>query len=120
MSETTFFEHEDVKVTNARFIVEGQTYAMNNVTSVTPMKQDPKRFWPLLTIISAVVLLLNEQYVWALVVGVLGGLWLAKQKPLYHVMLRTSGGETSALKTHQKDYMDKVIAALNSAIVARG
>ena len=33
MNEKTFFEYDGVKVTNARFIVDGQTFAMSNVTS---------------------------------------------------------------------------------------
>ncbi|MFD1836924.1 DUF6232 family protein [Paracidovorax cattleyae] len=35
-------------------------------------------------------------------------------------MLRTSGGETKALTTQQKEYLDKVVSALNEAIVHRG
>jgi hypothetical protein len=43
MEECTFFEYEDVKVTNARFISGGQTFAMNNVTSVKPYEKKPSR-----------------------------------------------------------------------------
>lgn len=35
-------------------------------------------------------------------------------------MLSTSGGETSALKTHQLHYVTRVVNALNDAIVYRG
>ena len=34
VQETTFFEQGNVKVTNARFIVPSQTYAMSDITSV--------------------------------------------------------------------------------------
>lgn len=34
MEEKVFFEHGSVKVTNARFVVDAQTFAMSNVTSV--------------------------------------------------------------------------------------
>jgi len=40
MEERTFFEYEDVKVTNSRFINGGQTFAMNNVTSVKPYEKN--------------------------------------------------------------------------------
>lgn len=43
MEEKTFFEYENVKVTNARFATGGQTYAMNNVISVKTHKQTPSR-----------------------------------------------------------------------------
>jgi hypothetical protein len=32
--EKTFFQYEDVAVTNSRFMVGGQTFAMSNITSV--------------------------------------------------------------------------------------
>ena len=34
MNETIFLDQPGVTVTNARFVVNGQTYAMSNVTSV--------------------------------------------------------------------------------------
>ncbi|EGR0495346.1 hypothetical protein RYY30_003524 [Vibrio cholerae] len=43
MEEKIFFESNDVKVTNSRFITGNQTYAMSNVTSVKPHKQSPNR-----------------------------------------------------------------------------
>ena len=43
MQETIFFEHAGVKVTNARFMVHSQTYAMNGVTSVKSLVTPPSR-----------------------------------------------------------------------------
>lgn len=43
MEEKVFFEYEDVKVTNARFINGHETYAMGNVTSVKAFEQKPNR-----------------------------------------------------------------------------
>ena len=45
MDEKTFFEHDGVKVANARFVVDGQTFAMRNVTSVKPVTVSPNRLW---------------------------------------------------------------------------
>jgi hypothetical protein len=43
MQEITFFEQGNVKVSNARFIVGYQTYAMNGVTSVKSHSTPPSR-----------------------------------------------------------------------------
>lgn len=119
MDEKTFFEYEDVKVTNARFISGSQTYAMSNVTSVKAFEQKPKRFSGVLVLIISLAVAINTPAV-GLVIAAAAALYLYMQKTMYHVMLATSGGETSALKTYQQEYLDKVVSALNQAIVHRG
>jgi hypothetical protein len=119
VDETIFFQHEGVRITNTRFIVDGQTFAMNNITSVKPLEKKPNRIWPVLLIVLGVLPALNGAY-GGLWLSLGGGIWFALQKTMYHVMLHTSGGETSALKTYQREYLDKVVTALNNAIVHRG
>ena len=119
MSEQTLFEHADVKVTNARFMTGGQTYAMSNVTSVKAFEQKPKRIGPILLILIGVAVMFAS-FIAGLIIVIIAGLLLYYQKTMYHVMLSTSGEETSALKTDQKDYIQNVVAALNEAIVNRG
>jgi len=119
VDETTFFEYEGVRVTNTRFIVDGQTFAMNNITSVKPLEQKPNRLLPGLLVVIGVLPALNGAY-GGLVLSAIGIAWLAMQKTVYHIMLHTAVGETSALKTFQKEYLQKVVTALNNAIVHRG
>jgi hypothetical protein len=119
MAEQTFFEYEDVKVTNARFISGGQTYAMSNVTSVKAFEQKPKRLGGVLLLVIGLVVTTSAPVV-GVVITVGAAIHLFMQKTVYHVMLATSGGETSALKTHQREYLQKVVSALNEAIVHRG
>ena len=119
MAEQTFFEYEDVKVTNARFISGSQTYAMSNITSVKASEQKPKRFWGILILVIGLVAAISSPAV-GIVVAVCAAIYLFMQKTMYHVMLATSGGETSALKTYQREYLQKVVSAVNEAIVHRG
>jgi Family of unknown function (DUF6232) len=119
MDETTFFDYEGVRVTNTRFVVDGQTFAMNNITSVKPLEQKPSRILPILLIVFGLIPAINGMY-GALLLSVIGGVWWAMQKTTYHIMLHTAGGETSALKTHQQEYLQKVVTALNNAIIHRG
>lgn len=122
MEEKTFFEYEDVKVTNARFISGGQTFAMNNVTSVKALEKSPKRTGGVLVFLIGAVMAAGELTTVGIgVVLMLGAAYyLYQQKTTYHVMLTTSGGETSALTTNQREYLNKVVGALNEAIVYRG
>lgn len=119
MAEQTFFEYEDVKVTNARFISGSQTYAMSNVTSVKAFEQKPKRLWGILLLIIGLAVAINAPVI-GIVVAAGAAIYLFMQKTVYHVMLATSGGEVSALKTYQQEYLQKVVSALNEAIVHRG
>lgn len=119
MDEKTFFEYDDVKVTNARFISGSQTYAMSNVTSVKAFEEKPSRIGGIIVLIIGLAIAANSP-VPGIVIAAAAGYYLYQQKTMYHVMLATAGGETSALKTNQKEYLGKVVAALNEAIVHRG
>lgn len=120
MEERTFFEYEDVKVTNARFITGAQTFAMSNVTSVKAHTQKPSRFGLILVLLVGLLIAAGSSALMGLAIAVIAGICLFMQKTTYHVMLTTSGGETSALKTYQLEYITKVVSALNDAIVHRG
>ena len=119
MEEKTFFEYEDVKVTNARFVTGGQTFAMNNVTSVKNHKQTPSRWVGILMLLVGIGAAFNAPIVGIIIIAA-AAYYLYQQKTTYHVMLTTSGGESSALKTYQLEYITKVVGALNEAIIYRG
>ncbi|PVY57474.1 MULTISPECIES: DUF6232 family protein [unclassified Simplicispira] len=119
MEEKVFFELGSVKVTNARFVVDAQTFAMSNVTSVAPVTQAPSRFLLIFILIIGLMIVFTS-VVWGIVVMAVAGALLYLQKTQYHIMLRTAGGETKALTTHEKDYFHQVVGALNEAIVHRG
>jgi hypothetical protein len=119
MQERTFFEYEDVKVTNARFISGGQTFAMNNVTSVKPFVQKPSRLGGIIALLVGLAVM-TANLTTGFVIAAIAAFYLFQQKTVFHIVLATSAGESKALRTHQRDYLDKVINALNDAIVYRG
>jgi hypothetical protein len=120
MDERIFFEYEDVKVTNARFVSGGQTYAMHNVTSVKPFEQKPSRLGGALVLLIGLALMMSASFMLGLLITAGAAFYLYQQKPIFHVLLSTSAGETTALRTYQRDYLNNVIAALNDAIISRG
>jgi hypothetical protein len=123
MDEQIFFDQNGVSVSNARFIVSGQTYAMSSVTSVKQAVKEPSRGGPiLLGIIGLLICLIGN--VTAVVIGLLTlAVAIAlgvMQKPEYIVVLSTSSGESQALKSQNKSYVESVVNALNQSIIHRG
>src|SRR5690349_14590431 len=103
--ERSFFEHGDVKVTNARFMVGSETFAMSNITSVKASEKEPSRVGPILFIVVGVICLANSAIAAGIVIAGIGAAWWAAEKSMYHVLLTTAGGETSALRSKQREYI---------------
>lgn len=119
MEERTFFEQGDVKVTNARFISNGQTYAMRNVTSVKPFEQKPPRAMGVIIALVGLGVMASGNFMFGVMALAAGLAVLFLIKPVYHVLLATSSGETRALKTKDRNYVNQVIQAINDAMVHR-
>lgn len=125
MEEQNFFEHDGVKVTNARFVVDDQTFAMSNITSVSTSEDPPKRAGPFILGLIAVGLCFSSdgssgRLVTGLIFAALAVFWWRKQASSYHVVLKTSSGEAKALTSKQAEYVKSVVDAINNAIVHRG
>jgi len=118
--ETTFYQDAGATVTNARFMINGQTHALSGITSVSRQVQYPNRLRPLICLLLG-MLVLGFQYYWmGLLLIVVAGLWLYIQKALYSVVIHTAAGQRKALTDQSEDRVGKIIAALNEAIVHRG
>lgn len=132
--ETVFLERPGVRVTNARFIVGAQTYAMSAVGSVTFVEGKREVGFPLgVLIVGALITFVGlvtagadglGEGVPAIFVGlvVLGfGVPLYRRaKATHSVVLRTTAGEVRALESSDEDEIRTVVRALNDALVARG
>lgn len=130
--EIVYYQDQSVLVTNTRAILQGKTYAMANVTSVSlgeiPANQTPgfilfgasiATFLCSLSIFSGSSLLLWIGIV-CLVGFVAGFVVMLKAKRTYWVNLGSASGETHALMALNHEYVTKVVNAINQAIIARG
>lgn len=122
MEEKIFFNQGNVSVSNSRFIVDGQTYAMSNVTSVKSGVTPPSRGIAIALAIIGLLCLAGEGVVFMVGLGslILAVLLWVVSKTSYSVILNTSSGENQALVSEDKSYIEKVISSLNEAIVSRG
>lgn len=137
MTETVYFEDGDVKVTEARFVSGNETFAMKNITSIKTKTNAPSRKAPGLGMLIGLVLLISNYAESAAQVnrsaqsggaaGVVLGLmlvggcayWMAKLKPIYEIVLQTSGVEKAALHTRQPEYLRQILEAMNKAMAHR-
>jgi hypothetical protein len=92
---------------------------MSNVTSVKAYEKKPSRFWGIAILIIG-LLITGNSLTPRIIIAVCAGIYLYFEKTVFHVLLSTAAGETNALVTYQRDYLNKLMAALNDAIVSRG
>lgn len=119
MDEIVVFEESNVKITNARFMVDGQTYAMHGVTSVRQFEKAPPRILPIMVGLVGAGSMAGSILVGLVILVAAVGIWKI-QNPEYSVLLSTASGEARALSSKDKSYIARVVAALNDAIVKRG
>lgn len=123
MAEEIFYESGNVKVTNARFVVGSQTYAMNGVTSVKSLVVPANKGLAIILIVVGLLILVGASgggKVFGLLIAALGGYMIYKAKATHAVMLHSSSGETQALSSTDQVYIQSVIQALNEALIHRG
>ena len=118
--ETVFFQHGNVTVTNTRFIVPGQTYAMSNVTSIKHLEKAPSRALGVIVAIIGILILFAHAWLFGLIAIVLGAFLAWNAKGEYDVLLHTASGEVRAFRSPNRDLVTQIVAALNQAVVFRG
>ncbi|MBN8742274.1 MAG: hypothetical protein J0H86_22415 [Xanthomonadaceae bacterium] len=135
VEERIFLRESGVVVSNARFIVPTQTFAMAGITSVKTFREVPKRGGLILLMLFGMLLLLggigiaagNGSGAAGAVVIAFGLLLTAaaifamsQQRDRFHLLLKTASGEAKALTSVDLAFIKRVVAGLNEAIVHRG
>ena len=126
-TETTFFQSGHVTVTNARFCVGAQTFAMRGITSVEGVETPPNYTGGVVMIVLGVIITAAGFYSSSIGAGVFGllvvagGVWVVRlQKSTFAVVLRTSGGEVTAYQSQDRNHISQIIQALNDSIISHG
>lgn len=126
-TETTFFQSGHISVTNARFVVGAQTFAMRGITSVQGVETPPNYTGGVIMIILGVIVAAAGFYGSSIGAGVFGllvsagGVWVVRQqKPTFAVVLRTAGGEVTAYQSQDRNHISQIIQALNDSIISHG
>ena len=118
MEEQTFFNHDGVQVTTARFVVDANTYAVRNITSTAAWKQPQKWIAGTLCIVAGLAMMAGAPPIGGFFV-LLGAVLFYLGRPVHFVRLHTSGGEVKAVRSYDPEYVSQNVVALNNAIVAQ-
>ncbi|MCT2563620.1 DUF6232 family protein [Chryseobacterium herbae] len=120
-NETKFYQDSAVTVTQSRFVTQSKTYAMRNISSVHVFEIIKSKTKAILMVVFGLLFLFSKDIFWiGLIIIVLGILWLFSIKNEYAVRISTNAGEANSIISKNKDYIQKIVNALNDAIIHRG
>lgn len=130
-SEVSYYQEGDITITSARAMLGSKTYAMANITSVSMGTIPPDRALGVLVVLvgllisvcSGMAVLENNNaggiFLGLIVVGV-GVVIAASKKTKYVVKIGSASGESNALVATDEEYIQKIVDAVNEAIIMRG
>lgn len=129
--ERVIFDQCGVLISQTRFVCGSQTFPINGVTSIGTAVDEPKRKGPLITMAIGLAVFfgwlssgISSETVVPILFGAalfaIGLLIFIKQRPTFHVLLRSASGETKALSNKDGDLVKRIVGALNEAVVLRG
>tara|TARA_Y100000589_G_C26928373_1_gene537290 strand:- start:190 stop:561 length:372 start_codon:yes stop_codon:yes gene_type:complete len=117
--DKVFLKDSNVLVTQSRFVAGGKTYAMRNISSVTKYKIPKKIGTAIFLIIVGLILLAFSPIIGGLIF-IAGILWLILSKPKYSVRIQSNAGEADGFISKDEKYIQKIVDAVNNAIIHRG
>jgi hypothetical protein len=125
--EIRFFSEQGVQVTNARLIVPGKTYAMANITSVSTKRENPSysgvKFTGGLAFLMGFAALPFGSWqlgILAIMLIAVAVVWGLSLKPDFHLKISSASGESSALSSKDQLYVERIVQAIQDAIIHRG
>lgn len=121
--EIVYLDDGGVKVTSARFVTPGETFAMSGVTSVKLRESPPPYKNPAILGVLGLLFLFSGDAA-AIVFGIVfvaaAIFWGMQLKTKYIVILKSSSGENEAISSEKGDYIKNIEKALNDSIIGRG
>lgn len=122
-NEKQYYTNGGVTVTSKRLIVQSQTFAVSGITSVKLGIDQPSKVIPILLIaiggLGCVAGIKDGILnVWTFLF-VFGVAWMLTLKTKYTVLLATASGESKAVVSENKEFIEQIVAGLNKAIIER-
>jgi hypothetical protein len=133
--EKIFLNENRVSVTNLRMLHAGRSYPMSGVTSVKVSEKEPKLWGPLFLILMASLFLIGDLntflktgnikgMVISLIFLTVGIYWWqtskSTNKTQYSIWLISASGEKKTYTSTDKEFVNKIVKAINKAIVYQG
>ena len=126
-NEQVFLQENNVLVSSTRLILDGDTYAMSNITSVSkrirPVSKKGAIILMAIGAFLAFVMLVGESmggFAFSVLIIAGGVFWFRSIKPDFVVSIASGSGETDGMTSDNEDFIDRIVMAINEAIIARG
>lgn len=120
-AEQKFYEDGNVIVTQSRFVASSKTYAMRNISSVSIGEIKKSKVFQILVIIVGVIMLTGEgTRVYGVVAIAMGALLLYFIRNEYSVRINSNSGENDGFVSKDRERIEKIVNAVNEAMVLRG
>lgn len=119
--ETTFYQDAQILVTQSRYVTDTKTYAMRNISSVHVFEIVKSKTVQVILIAIGFLLIFNDNLRiigFLLLAGSIASFLLIKSE--YAVRISTNSGEANSLISKDKIYIQRIVNALNDAIIHRG
>jgi hypothetical protein len=118
-TEHTLLAEQGIIVSTARFVVGTTTYPLAGITAVSTSAIKPKYLLPLILILFGLPLLPAKAPL-GLPLLLAGIAIIVLSKKRFVVRMATAGGQVDALASKDRAYIERVVSALNTAIIQRG
>ncbi|MEH6306198.1 DUF6232 family protein [Olivibacter sp. CPCC 100613] len=120
-NEIHFYQDGDIIVTQSRYIAQATTYAMRNISSVKLKKIPAERRMAIIMFLGGFLMLFSSD---ARVIGVLliavAITLFVYIKDEFAVRISTNAGETNTFISKNREHVQKIVDALNEAIIYGG
>lgn len=121
-TEKIFYQDNNVLVTQSRFIANNKTYAMRNISSVSNYRITKNSTGIYLLIFIGIIVLIagGNGILWGLLLIGVGITLIMTMKDDFSVQINSNSGESKALISKDQMYIQKIVDAINDAIIHRG
>jgi len=131
-AEQCLLNEAGIFISTSRFVSGSQTYAMSGITSVGAGTEHPSKVGAILAMLFGAfialcglgLLVVTKGGIVVVLIGAgiiaLGIMVLKAKVPIYSVLLRSASGEQKATSSKELNFIQRIVAAINQAIVLRG
>jgi len=119
--EEVILREGPVMVSTTRVVAGQESYAVSNITSVSVRKESAAglKFMGVVALLIGIPLLFVHQVIVGVCVVAIGLAFIFLTKPTYIVQISSSANERPAWKSKDHAMIDRIVVAINEAIVRR-
>ncbi len=119
--EQVFLNEKNILVTTTRFVVKEKTYPLSSVDSVSKRIKSPDLTTPIVIgAIGIAAFWFAAKWWYALILIAIAAVWWVLLRKKYTVELLLHSEMQDVFTSYDKKLVERVIAALNEAIISRG